>query len=310
MEKEIKRLFDISKASKNEIKEVSLIAKHAFEASKSMTEQLNAVAKKLNVKHDTSISSSSSSHQHEQQQQHQRSDSVSTLDMNDMVSDHSADDSQYIHNTPPSSYSNSNTMNNTSYNNTSDMYRPSSMRKRPRRYSSESDTADDYTSHELSDDSKHKKKSLNIHYARIRAVRNLKGSDIKIFNPALHEHSASSEAPAIKSVQIIRNCVSLMMQLVVKYHKNDAEAMQGAVKYLGQFDSVCTEYNNDACVADLLDLDMHCRRKSGRWRYTDNDEIVRRIMRQLQKKMISNTPIEGERASTYNNSYSKVYGVW
>jgi hypothetical protein len=92
-----------------------------------------------------------------------------------------------------------------------------------------------------------------------------------------------------------------MMQLVVKYHKNDAEALEGAVKYLGQFDSICTEYNNDACVADLLDLDMHCRHKSGRWRYSDNDKIVRSIMRKLQNKMISNMPIERERTSTYNN---------
>ena len=215
--------------------------------------------------------------------------------------DRSADDSQYIHNTSPSSYSNNNTLNDTSYSNTSDMFRPSSMRKRPRRYSSESDTSYGYTSNESNDDRKHKKKSLNIHYARIRVIRKLKGSDVNIFNPALHEHSASSEAPAIKSVQTLRNCISLMMQLVVKYHKNDAEALEGAVKYLGQFDSICTEYNNDACVADLLDLDMHCRHKSGRWRYSDNDKIVRSIMRKLQNKMISNMPIERERTSTYNN---------
>ena len=305
MKKDIKKLFDASKASKNEMKAVSSMAKRAYDATMSMTEQLNAIAKKLNVTHDTLISSSSSSSSHQQheqqQQQHQRSNSVSTININDVGSDRSADDSQYIHNTPPSSYSNNNTLNDTSYSNTSDMFRPSSMRKRPRRYSSESDTSYGYTSNESNDDRKHKKKSLNIHYARIRVIRKLKGSDVNIFNPALHEHSASSEAPAIKSVQTLRNCISLMMQLVVKYHKNDAEALEGAVKYLGQFDSICTEYNNDACVADLLDLDMHCRHKSGRWRYSDNDKIVRRIMRKLQNKMISNMPIERERTSTYNS---------
>src|ERR1700676_975805 len=88
MKKDIKKLFDASKASKNEMKVVSSMAKRAYDATMSMTEQLNAIAKKLNVKHDTLISSSSSSHQqHEQQQQqHQRSNSVSTININDVGS--------------------------------------------------------------------------------------------------------------------------------------------------------------------------------------------------------------------------------
>ena len=65
------------------MKVVSSMAKYAYDATMSMTEQLDAIAKKLNVKHNTLISSSSSSHQqHEQQQQqHQRSDSVSTINI-------------------------------------------------------------------------------------------------------------------------------------------------------------------------------------------------------------------------------------
>ena len=80
MKKDIKKLFDASKASKNEMKAVSSVAKRAYDATMSMTEQLNAIAKKLNVTHDTSISSSSSSHQ-QHEQQHQRSDSVSTINI-------------------------------------------------------------------------------------------------------------------------------------------------------------------------------------------------------------------------------------
>ena len=99
MKKDIKKLFDASKASKNEMKVVSSMAKHAYDATMSMTEQLNAIAKKLNVTHDTLISSSSSSSSHQQhEQQHQRSNSVSTININDVGSDRSADDSQYIHN--------------------------------------------------------------------------------------------------------------------------------------------------------------------------------------------------------------------
>ena len=72
MKKDIKKLFDASKASKNELKVVSSMAKHAYDATMSMTEQVNAIAKKLNVKHDTLISSSSSSSSHQQHEQQQQ----------------------------------------------------------------------------------------------------------------------------------------------------------------------------------------------------------------------------------------------
>src|ERR1700687_6148468 len=61
------------------------------------------------------------------------------------------------------------------------------------------------------------------------------------------------------------------------------------------------EYSNDACVADLLDLDMHCRRKAGKWRYSEDSEEVRRIMRQLHNKLISNTHIDRDRTYSSNN---------
>src|SRR3981081_2629269 len=82
--------------------------------------------------------------------------------------------------------------------------------------------------------------------------------------------------------------------------------MQGAVNYLAQMDRSCREYNNDACIADLLDLDMHCRRRAGKWRYSDDTEIARPFMRQLHNKMISSTPVDREREPAYNGGSKAV----
>jgi hypothetical protein len=52
----------------------------------------------------------------------------------------------------------------------------------------------------------------------------------------------------------------------------------------------------------LLDLDMHCRQKDGRWRYSDDNETVRKLMRQLHNKMMSSTHTDRERTYNGNNN--------
>lgn len=149
--------------------------------------------------------------------------------------------------------------------------------------------------------------SLNIRDARIRAIRKLNDNDIKIFNPALAEHSKADDAPSIMSVQDMRNCISTMIQLVVKHHAGDTHTLKGATKYLGQLDRICIEYSRDSCITDLLDLDLHCRRRAGKWKYSDDSETVRRHMRSLHNKMISTTSSDRDRDR--NRSYSNTSKV-
>jgi hypothetical protein len=283
MEQDMKKLFNHQHASNKYMKDVKAQLNQIMTALKQLPTDASIT---------TTTTSSSSSQSHRQQQ---HDDTMNDDDMFDHVNDLSADDSHYLHTTQPVSF------------NTPSSYRPSSIRKRGRHQSS-SDTSYDFTSDDDIDNdsdvshngkrsSKSKRRSSpNIHHARIRAIKKLSDSDIRIFNPALQEHSKASDAPVIKTVQVLRNCIPLMMQLVVKYHSSDVLAMQGAVNYLAQLDRICMEYSNDACVADLLDLDMHCRRRAGKWRYSDDTETVRRLMRQLHNKMISSTPIDRERA--------------
>jgi hypothetical protein len=290
--KELGKLFDENKSMKGDIKDAVKLSKQSISDTASNKKLLEEAIEKLNCIIAASTSSSSTPSRVQQQQQH---DSVSEMNMSNGQGDESADDSQYIRPTPPTSFL------------TPSTYTASSTRKRGRRYNisdaSYDDTSvdsgdDSDTSHDDRRRSKSKSRSSpNIHHARVRAIRKLNDSDISIFNPVLAEHSKASDAPSIKSVQVMRNCISVMMQMVVKYHGDDKHTLKSASKYLGQLDRICIEYSgNDACVADLLDLDMHCRRRAGKWKYRDESETVRRYMRLLNNKLISSTPIDRDRS--------------
>jgi hypothetical protein len=156
-----------------------------------------------------------------------------------------------------------------------------------------------------SDNDKHRKNkskaSLTIQAARTIAIDNLDDSEIRIFNPSLAEHSKVDDAPAIKSVQVMHTCLSLMMQLVVKRYVKDPHILSRVVDYLGQMENLCGEYNSDACISDLLDLDLHCRSEPSKWTLNEDSSVVRKFIRQLQSKMISSMQVERERAYNGNS---------
>jgi hypothetical protein len=295
MEQDMKKLFNHQHTSKKDMKDVKA----------QLDVIINALKQRPTDASITTTTSSSSSLSSQRQQQHD--DTMDADDMLDHGNDISADDSHYINTTQPISRLS-----------TPSSHRASSIRKRARHQNS-NDTSYEYTSDDdidndsdVSHDGKHSSKSKSrsspsIHQARVRAIKKLSNCDIRIFNPALHAHSKASEAPAIKTVRVLRDCIPIMMQLVVKYHSSDVHAMQGAVNYLAQLDRLCREYSNDACIADLLDLDMHCRRRAGNWRYSDDSEIARPLMRSLHNKLISSTTIDRDRepARAYNGG-SKV----
>jgi hypothetical protein len=219
--------------------------------------------------------------------------SADVLNTVDRQGDESADDSLFIQSTPLTSRTMLSGLASTT------------VHKRRHHYISD-DSSNEYTSDDTDDDSgatrmdskrrskNQKRASLTIRQARIRAIQKMDDDDMKLFNPALPKHGKAVDAPDIKSVQVIRNCIATMTQLAVQYL--DSESARSAVKYLGQLDSLCREYHHDACVPDLLDLDMHCRRRMGRWKYSDTNETVRQLIRQLTGKMLSSTHTERERA--------------
>jgi hypothetical protein len=185
---------------------------------------------------------------------------------------------------------------------------PPTVRKRDRIHIN-GITMDGITGGYESDNDKHRKikskASMTIQAARSIAIDGLDDTEIRIFNPQLAEHSKVDDAPAIKSVQVMRACLALMMQLVVKRYVKDPHILSRVCEYIGAMENLCGEYNNDACISDLLDLDLHCRSESGKWTLHEDSSVVRKFMRQLQNKMISSSmQVERERNSYNGNNKS------
>jgi hypothetical protein len=68
---------------------------------------------------------------------------------------------------------------------------------------------------------------------------------MRIFNPAVPTGSNANDAPANKDLQVMRNCIALMINWLVKVHGRDTRTVQPAA-----------EYSGGTSLADLLHLDM------------------------------------------------------
>jgi chromosome segregation ATPase len=221
MDKDIKKLYKQQDACTDSIKELTAVVNNN-------NASIAAVLKKLEDIEKASSNSTSASVPLTNQ-------SADVLNTVDRQGDEIADDSLFIQSTPLTSRTMLSGLASTT------------VHKRRHHYISD-DSSNEYTSDDTDDDSgatrmdskrrskNQKRASLTIRQARIRAIQKMHDDDMKLFNPALPKHGKAVDAPDIKSVQVIRNCIATMTQLAVQYL--DSESARSAVKYLGQLDSL------------------------------------------------------------------------